>query len=40
MPIRNAMNGMKMNGSSSTVHGSEPVIANWKISMTAPEISV
>jgi hypothetical protein len=40
MPIRNAMKGMKMNGISSTVHGRLPTMANWKISITATEMTV
>jgi len=40
MPIRNAMNGMKVRGISSTVHGRLPVMASWKVSITPIEISV
>ena len=34
------MKGMKVKGISSTVHGRLPVMASWKSSITAIEISV
>ena len=40
MPIKNAINGMKINGSSNTVTGSSPITASWNSSITPIEISV